>query len=125
MPMLKAGTRPPWVGLAAGIWVEIASGNTYAFPLYSHTLKSILGLSQQQLTILAVANDLGENVGILPGIASNKYPPWVVLLIGVLASFFGYGVLWLAISETVRNMPYWVVSHIFLFSFIDLIFLLT
>nr|XP_043618095.1 protein NUCLEAR FUSION DEFECTIVE 4 [Erigeron canadensis] len=105
---LKAGSRPPWVGLAAAVWVQIASGNAYSFPLYSHALKSVLGLSQQQLTILGVANDFGENVGILPGIASNKYPPWVVLSIGVLASFFGYGVIWLAVSETVHNMPYWV-----------------
>ncbi|KAL4584585.1 hypothetical protein LXL04_009189 [Taraxacum kok-saghyz] len=108
MPALKAGSRPPWVGLAAAVWVQIASGNAYAFPLYSHSLKHVLGLSQQQLTILGVANDFGENVGILPGIASNKYPPWVVLLIGVLASFCGYGVIWLAVSETVHNVPYWV-----------------
>ncbi|KAI3761499.1 hypothetical protein L1987_51916 [Smallanthus sonchifolius] len=108
MPALKAGSRPPWVGLAAAVWIQIASGNAYSFPLYSHTLKSVLGLSQQQLTILGVANDLGENVGILPGIASNKYPPWVVLLVGVFASFFGYGVIWLAVSGTVHNMPYWV-----------------
>nr|XP_043618301.1 protein NUCLEAR FUSION DEFECTIVE 4-like [Erigeron canadensis] len=106
--VLKAGTRPPWVGLAAAVWVQMAAGNAYAFPLYSYALKSKLGLSQQQLTILGVANDFGENVGILPGIASNKYPPWVVLSIGVLASFFGYGVIWLAVSETVHNMPYWI-----------------
>ncbi|KAJ0639332.1 putative MFS transporter superfamily [Helianthus annuus] len=108
MAALKAGSRPPWVGLAAAVWVQIASGNAYSFPLYSHALKVVMGLSQQQLTILGVANDLGENVGILPGIASNKYPPWVVLLVGVLASFFGYGVIWLAVSQTVHNMPYWV-----------------
>ncbi|KAI3785994.1 hypothetical protein L1987_45120 [Smallanthus sonchifolius] len=108
MPSLKAGSRPPWVGLAAAVWVQIASGNAYAFPLYSHSLKSVLGLSQQQLTILGVANDFGENVGILPGIASNKYPPWVVLLVGVIASFFGYGIIWLAVSGTLQNMPYWI-----------------
>ncbi|KAK9066302.1 hypothetical protein SSX86_013626 [Deinandra increscens subsp. villosa] len=108
MAALKAGSRPPWVGFAAAVWVQIASGNAYSFPLYSHTLKSVMGLSQQQLTILGVANDFGENVGILPGIASNKYPPWVVLLVGVLASFFGYGVIWLAVSGTIHNMPYWI-----------------
>ncbi|XP_076895806.1 protein NUCLEAR FUSION DEFECTIVE 4-like [Bidens hawaiensis] len=107
-PSLKPGTQPPWVGLAAAVWVQIASGNAYSFPLYSHNLKSVLSLSQQQLTILGVANDFGENVGILPGIASNKYPPWVVLVIGVGASFFGYGVIWLAVSETVCSMPYWI-----------------
>ncbi|XP_071702695.1 protein NUCLEAR FUSION DEFECTIVE 4-like [Rutidosis leptorrhynchoides] len=105
---VKAGTRPPWVGFAAAVWVGIAAGNSYCFPLYSHALKTVLGYSQQQLTVLGVANDFGENTGVLPGIACNYFPPWVVLLVGVFSSFFGYGVIWLAISQTVVNMPYWV-----------------
>nr|XP_043607099.1 protein NUCLEAR FUSION DEFECTIVE 4-like [Erigeron canadensis] len=108
MQSVKAGTRPPWVGFAAAVWVGIAAGNSYCFPLYSHSLKSVLGYSQQQLTVLGVANDFGENTGILPGIACNYFPPWVVLLVGVFSSFFGYGVIWLAISQTVVNLPYWV-----------------
>ncbi|KAK9072303.1 hypothetical protein SSX86_008736 [Deinandra increscens subsp. villosa] len=108
MQAVKAGTRPPWVGFAAAVWVGIAAGNSYCFPLYSHSLKSVLGFSQQQLTILGVANDFGENTGILPGIACNYFPPWAVLLVGVFSCFFGYGVIWLAITQTVLNMPYWV-----------------
>ncbi|KAI3455277.1 hypothetical protein Pfo_011940 [Paulownia fortunei] len=108
MVVLKAGSRPPWVGLGAAVWVQIAAGNAYTFPLYSPSLKSVLGFNQQQLTILGVANDIGENVGILPGIACNKFPPWAVLLVGVCASFLGYGVLWLAVSQTVQSLPYWV-----------------
>ncbi|KAM7263080.1 hypothetical protein ACFE04_000763 [Oxalis oulophora] len=106
---LKAGTRPPWVGLGAAVWVQIASGNAYNFPLYSHTLKSVLGFSQHQLTMLGVANDIGENVGVLPGIASNSFPPWLILSIGAFACFFGYGLIWLAVSQTLPSMPYWVV----------------
>ncbi|XWS11747.1 hypothetical protein CRYUN_Cryun37aG0026700 [Craigia yunnanensis] len=105
---LKAGSRPPWVGLAAAIWVEISAGNGYNFPLYSSALKSVLGLSQQQITILGVANDIGENVGLLPGIACNKFPPWAVLLVGVFACFLGYGVIWLAVSQYINGLPYWV-----------------
>lgn len=108
MPVLKGGSRPPWVGLGAAVWVQVAAGNAYNFPLYSPSLKSVLGYSQQQLTILGVANDIGENVGLLPGIVCNKFPPWVVLLIGGLASFLGYGVLWLAVSQTVQSLPYWL-----------------
>ncbi|KAI3686287.1 hypothetical protein L1987_79961 [Smallanthus sonchifolius] len=108
MQTVKAGTRPPWVGFAAAVWIGIAAGNSYCFPLYSHSLKSVLGLSQQQLTVLGVANDLGENTGILPGIACNYFPPWVVLLVGVFSSFFGYGVIWLAITQTLHNLPYWL-----------------
>lgn len=108
MAVLKEGSRPPWVGLAAAVWVQIAAGSAYTFPLYSPALKSVLGFSQQQLTIIGVANDIGENVGILPGIACNKFPPWVILLFGLCLSFFGYGVLWLAVSQTVLSLPYWV-----------------
>lgn len=108
MPVLKAGSRPPWVGLAAAVWVQIAAGNAYTFPLYSPSLKSVLGFSQQQLTILGVANDVGENVGILPGIVCNKFPPWAVLLVGVATSFLGYGLIWLAVSQTLPSLPYWL-----------------
>lgn len=107
---LKAGSRPPWVGLAAAVWVEIAAGNAYNFPLYSPALKSVMGYNQQQLTILGVANDIGESVGLLPGIACNKFPPWAVLLVGVVLCFLGYGVIWLTVSQTITGLPYWVVS---------------
>ncbi|GAB2293650.1 hypothetical protein Dimus_027863 [Dionaea muscipula] len=106
--VLKAGSRPPWVGLAAAVWIQFAAGSAYNFPLYSSALKSVLGYNQQQLTILGVANDIGENVGILPGIACNKFPPWMVLSVGAVACFLGYGVLWLAVSQTVENMPFWL-----------------
>lgn len=96
------------MGLGAAVWVEIAAGSAYTFPLYSPSLKSVLGFNQQQLTILGVASDIGENVGILPGIACNKFPPWAVLLVGVFASFLGYGVLYLAVSQTIQSLPYWV-----------------
>lgn len=113
MVTLKAGSRPPWVGLAAAVWVIIASGNAFNFPLYSHSLKAILGFNQQQLTMLGVASDIGENMGLLPGIASNKFPPWLVLFIGSLFCFFGYGVIWLVVSRTVQSLPYWLVSLFF------------
>ncbi|KAI4335631.1 hypothetical protein L6164_014263 [Bauhinia variegata] len=107
MVTVKAGSRPPWVGLGAAVWVQIASGNAYTFPLYSHSLKSVLGFNQRQITLLGVANDIGENVGLIPGMACNKLPPWVILSIGSLASFVGYGVLWLSVSKMVRSLPYW------------------
>lgn len=105
---LKQGTRPPWVGLAAAVWVQVAAGSAYCFPLYSHSLKSVLGYNQRTLTMLGVANDIGENFGMVPGVLCNRFPPWLVLLIGAAASFLGYGVLWLAVSQTVTGLPYWV-----------------
>ncbi|MED6143578.1 hypothetical protein PIB30_007524 [Stylosanthes scabra] len=102
----KEGSRPPWVGLSAAVWVQIAAGNAYNFPLYSSSLKSVLSLNQQQLTILGVANDVGENVGLLPGIACNFLPPWSLLLIGALLCFLGYASLFLALTGTLSNFPY-------------------
>ena len=107
---VKEGSRPPWVGLGAAVWTQVAAGSAFAFPLFSPSLKSVLGFSQQQLTILGVANDVGENLGTLPGMASNRLPPWMVLLVGALCAFFGFGVLYLAVSRTVADMPYWLVS---------------
>ncbi|XP_040996149.1 protein NUCLEAR FUSION DEFECTIVE 4-like [Juglans microcarpa x Juglans regia] len=45
--------------------------------------------------------------GLFISFWKNKFPPWVVLLIGSLACFSGYGVLWLAVSRTVQSLPYW------------------
>ncbi|KFK42463.1 hypothetical protein AALP_AA2G260200 [Arabis alpina] len=104
----KSGTRPPWIGLAAAAWVQMSAGNGSTFPLYSAALKSVLGFKQQQVTILGVACDLGENMGIISGYASNKLPPWTMLLIGASSCFLGYGVLWLSISETVHGLPFWL-----------------
>lgn len=110
MLRVKGGKRPPWVGLGAAVWVQICSGNGYTFPLYSHSLKSVLGFNQSQITLLGVANDIGENVGILPGLACNKFPPWLILLIGGLLSFLGFGFLWLAISKTFDSVPFILVT---------------
>ncbi|CAA6670453.1 unnamed protein product [Spirodela intermedia] len=105
---VKNGSRPPWVGLGAAVWVQMAAGCGYTFPLYSPALKSALGLTQQQLTILGVANDVGENIGVLPGVLCNRIPPWGILLVGAACSFAGFGALWLAVSRTVTSIPYWL-----------------
>jgi len=108
---VKTGTRPPWVGLAAAVWVQVAAGSAYVFPLYSHAVKEALGYDQKALTMLGVGNDVGENVGLVPGVLANRLPPWLILVIGSACAFFGFGTLWLAVTKTVA-MPYWVVrSH--------------
>ena len=103
---VKTGTRPPWVGLAAAVWVQMAAGNAYTFPLYSPALKSVLGYDQRQLAMLGVANDIGENFGVVAGVLCNSLPPWLVLLVGAAFCFVGFGTLWLAVSGTVIGMPY-------------------
>ncbi|KAK6945810.1 Nodulin-like [Dillenia turbinata] len=90
----RDGRRPPWVGLGAAVWVQIEVGNSYNFPLYSSRLKFVLGCSQQQVTILGVANDIRENVGPLPGYVCNKFPPWVVLCVGAVFCFLDVMLIW-------------------------------
>ncbi|GLJ26313.1 hypothetical protein SUGI_0506140 [Cryptomeria japonica] len=109
MVAAKSGAIAPWMGLVAGVCIQILAGNPYNFPLYSHKLKTVLGYNQLQLTNLGVANDIGENVGLLAGFLCNKIPPWSILSIGAVASFIGYGVIWLVVSQTINPLPYWVV----------------
>ncbi|XP_074590498.1 protein NUCLEAR FUSION DEFECTIVE 4-like isoform X2 [Curcuma longa] len=106
--VVKAGSRPPWVGLAAAVWVQVAAGTGYTFPLYSHALKNAMGYNQQQLTLLGVANDTGENFGLIAGVLCNRLPPWFVLLVGAACCFLGFGTLWFAVSLTVTGLPYWL-----------------
>ncbi|GAB2260807.1 hypothetical protein Droror1_Dr00011662 [Drosera rotundifolia] len=105
---LKSGTRPPWIGLSAAILIQIAAGNAYNFPLYSHSLKSVLGFNQRQVTMLGVAADVGENVGLVPGIVCNRLPPWVMLCVGAGACAVGYGVIWGGVSRSFGELPYWL-----------------
>lgn len=107
---LKGGTRPPWVGLGASVWLQIASGNAGTFSLYSHSLKSVLGFNQEQLTLLGVATDIGENMGLISGFVCNKLPPWFIVFIGSVLCFSGYGVLWLTLNRTVPHLPFWLVK---------------
>lgn len=105
----KSGTIAPWLGLVAAVCIQVLAGNAYNFPLYSSRLKKTLGYNQLQLSNLGVANDIGENVGLLAGLLCNKIPPWGLLLVGATTAFVGYGVLWLAVSQTISSLPYWVV----------------
>ncbi|KAL9242476.1 hypothetical protein vseg_016469 [Gypsophila vaccaria] len=104
--IIKGGRRPPWVGLGAAVWVQIAAGNAFNFPLYSHSLKSVLGFNQRHVTMLGVAVDIGENFGLLPGIVSNSFPPWALLSVGAVCCFFGYALLWLSLTRTLPSLPY-------------------
>ena len=67
--MVREVVATKWVGLAAAIWVQASAGNAYMFAFYSPSLKSVLHYNQLQLNNLGVAKDIGENVGLLAGLA--------------------------------------------------------
>ena len=50
---------------------------------HAHTLpQETLGYNQKEIGIVAVASDIGGNVGLLAGVLSGILPDWAMLLIG-------------------------------------------
>ena len=99
-----------WTGFVAAMWLMIFSGS-YGFANYSTALKAVMGISQAQLNRLSVAKDLGDSLGVVAGILSNHLPPSALLCIGATVALFGYGLLFLVISQTIQPLPYWMVNQ--------------
>uniref|UniRef100_A0A5B7A7B4 Putative transporter mch1 n=1 Tax=Davidia involucrata TaxID=16924 RepID=A0A5B7A7B4_DAVIN len=103
-PMSPAGK---WLGFVTAVWVQAISGNNYTFSNYSDALKSLMALTQLQLNNLSVAKDVGKAFGLLAGLASDRLPTPILLLIGSVEGFIGYGVQWLVVSQRIQPLPYW------------------
>lgn len=106
-PSRRSGSVIKWVGFVTAIWVQAIAGNNYTFSNYSVALKSILDVNQVQLNNLSVAKDVGKAFGLVAGFASDYLPAWLILLIGSLEGFLGYGTQWLVLSQRIRPLPYW------------------
>ncbi|KAG6526474.1 protein NUCLEAR FUSION DEFECTIVE 4-like [Zingiber officinale] len=96
-----------WLGLVTAVWVQCISGNNYTFSNYSDALKTLMGLTQLQLNNLSVAKDIGKAFGIVAGLASDRLPTPIILLIGSLEGLVGYGAQWLVVRQSIRPLPYW------------------
>jgi hypothetical protein len=90
------------------------TGTNFDFSAYSSDLKSVLGISQLQLNYLAVASDPGKVFGWSSGLALMYLPQWVVLFMAAFMGFFGYGLQWLVIRNTI-SLPYILVCPLFFF----------
>ncbi|KAG7975791.1 hypothetical protein I3843_06G117400 [Carya illinoinensis] len=99
-------TTLKWLGFVTAVWVQCISGNNYSFSNYSDALKSLMNLTQVQLNNLSVAKDVGKAFGLLAGLASDKLPTWLILLIGSVEGLVGYGAQWLVVSEKI-TLSYW------------------
>lgn len=106
---VKAGTRPPWLGLGAAVWLQSSAGTSSAFALYSHALKAALGADQSQVALLGVACNVGDSLGLLPGVFCNKLHPALLLLVAAASGFLGYGATWLSVSGIAPKLPYWLI----------------
>ncbi|XAR52327.1 hypothetical protein NMG60_11020322 [Bertholletia excelsa] len=96
-----------WFMVFASFLIMAAAGATYMFGLYSGDIKSSLGYDQSTLNLLSFFKDLGANVGVLSGLINEVTPPWVVLSIGAVMNFFGYFMIWLAVTKRISRPQVW------------------
>jgi MFS family permease len=79
--------------LVCGLWSILCAGLHYSFSTYSEQLKEDLGLTQQQVTILALGKDIGAYLLAVQGLVYDAYGPRVVLGVGGCLMLLGYGSL--------------------------------
>lgn len=96
-----------WFMLFASLLIMSVAGATYMFGIYSNEVKTSLGYDQSTLNLLGFFKDLGANVGVISGLVNEITPPWVVLSIGVIMNFFGYFMIWLAVSGRIAKPQVW------------------
>jgi hypothetical protein len=97
------------------MWIQSCAGIGYLFGSISPVIKSAMGFNQRQVAILGVAKDLGDSIGFIAGSLCEVLPIWVILLIGVVQNFVGYGLVWLVVAGILPALPLWVVSLIYFF----------
>nr|GMC47286.1 protein NUCLEAR FUSION DEFECTIVE 4-like [Ipomoea batatas]GMC51605.1 protein NUCLEAR FUSION DEFECTIVE 4-like [Ipomoea batatas]GMC53601.1 protein NUCLEAR FUSION DEFECTIVE 4-like [Ipomoea batatas] len=105
---VKAFFNDRWLVFVASMWVQSCSGIGYLFGSISPVIKTAMGYNQRQVAMLGVAKDLGDAIGFLPGVLCEVMPIWVVLFIGVLQNFFGYGLVWLIVAHKIPELPLWL-----------------
>lgn len=96
-----------WFMVFASLLIMSAAGATYMFGLYSEEIKFALGYDQTTLNLLSFFKDLGANVGVLSGLINEVTPPWVVLSMGAVLNFFGYFMIWLAVTKRITGVQVW------------------
>ena len=96
-----------WFMVFASFLIMSAAGATYMFGIYSSDIKKVLGYDQSTLNLLSFFKDLGANVGVLSGLINEVTPPYVVLSIGAVLNFFGYFMIWLAVTKKISTPKVW------------------
>ncbi|XVE75432.1 hypothetical protein DITRI_Ditri12bG0093500 [Diplodiscus trichospermus] len=97
----------PWLMVFGSLLIMSAAGATYMFSLYSNDIKKSLGYDQTTLNLLSFFKDLGTNVGVLSGLIAEVTPPWFVLSVGAVLNFFGYFMIWLAVTKKIAKPQVW------------------
>ncbi|KAL4387942.1 hypothetical protein GQ457_09G028450 [Hibiscus cannabinus] len=97
----------PWLMVFGSLLIMSAAGATYMFSLYSGDIKESLGYDQTTLNLLSFFKDLGTNVGVLSGLIAEVMPPWFVLSVGAVLNFFGYFMMWMAVTKRIPTPQVW------------------
>ncbi|TYK05449.1 protein NUCLEAR FUSION DEFECTIVE 4-like [Cucumis melo var. makuwa] len=97
-----------WLMLFASLIIMAMNGSGYMFGLYSNHIKSIFGYDQSALNSISFFKDLGANLGVVSGLLYEVAPPWLVLSVGAILNFFGYFMLWLAVSGRTAAPGLWL-----------------
>ncbi|XP_062115933.1 protein NUCLEAR FUSION DEFECTIVE 4-like [Humulus lupulus] len=105
---LKDFLNNRWLVFVCAMWIQSCAGAGYIFGSISPVIKSTMGYNQKQVAILALAKDFGACLGFVAGSLSEIFPIWVLLLVGALQNFAGYGLLWLIVTQRLPNLPLWV-----------------
>ncbi|KAK8567973.1 hypothetical protein V6N12_006540 [Hibiscus sabdariffa] len=95
-----------WLGFVSAVWVQAISGNNYSFSNYSDAIKTLMNLTQLELNNLSLAKDVGKAFGLLVGLASDRLPTPVILLIGATEGLIGYGAQWLVVCQKIQPLFY-------------------
>ncbi|KAF5733719.1 protein NUCLEAR FUSION DEFECTIVE 4-like [Tripterygium wilfordii] len=101
-----------WFMVFASFLIMAAAGATYMFGLYSEDIKDALGYDQTTLNLLSFFKDLGANVGVLAGLINEVTPPYVVLSVGAVLNFFGYFMIWLAVTKKMSTQVWLMCLYI-------------
>ncbi|KAF2307435.1 hypothetical protein GH714_028582 [Hevea brasiliensis] len=96
-----------WFMVFASLLIMAVSGAGYMFGLYSNHIKASLGYDQTTLNLISFFKDLGGNVGVLSGLINEFTPPWVVLFVGSIMNFFGFFMIWLAVTDRISKPKVW------------------
>nr|GMC86332.1 uncharacterized membrane protein YMR155W-like [Ipomoea batatas]GME11895.1 uncharacterized membrane protein YMR155W-like [Ipomoea batatas] len=91
----------------ASLLILSMAGASYLFGIYSGEIKSSLGYDQTTLNLLSFFKDLGGNLAIISGLINEVAPVWFVLSLGILFNFFGYFMMWLAVSGRIAKPKLW------------------
>ncbi|KAF4403366.1 hypothetical protein G4B88_008012 [Cannabis sativa] len=96
-----------WFMFLASTLVMSVAGATYMFGLFSSDIKILLGYDQTTLNLVGFFKELGANIGVVSGLLNEVMPPSVVLSVGVVMNFFGYFMIWLAITARIPKPQVW------------------